>query len=90
MTQDISISTVNHMQVEEAIVPQVKPSGWLLFIRYPNTMNWMYGYPDFDAGWTRDTIRWPYPLFKSKDEAMDKARKQLTNGGDVKLFKIDL
>lgn len=84
---DISVKTATP-QAEELIVPEAQPSGWLLFYRYPNSKAWSYAIPDYDGG--RDTIRYPYPLLKSKDEAMSIARKALPHGGDVKLFKIDL
>jgi hypothetical protein len=87
MNEDIKIST-QQLAAEEVIVPEAQPSGWLLFYRYPNTRAWSYGIPDYDGN--RDTIRYPYPLFKTKDEAMNQARKSLPHGGDVKLFKIDL
>jgi len=89
MTGEINIKTIEPT-IEEVCLPKAKSGGWTMFYRYPDSSYWMHGIPPFDSNGIRDTIRFPYPLFMSKDEALDEARKRLAHGGDVKLFKVDL
>ena len=89
MTDQINIKTIEP-SVEEVCLPQAKASGWIMFTRYPNTIHWMSAIPPFDPSFSRDTMCFPHPLFMSKEEAMEEARKRLPPGGDVKLFKVDL
>jgi hypothetical protein len=88
MTQDeIKVKTITP-EIEEVIINKAQTIGWMLFIQYPNSSAWSMAYPDHDNN--RDTIRFPYPLFKSKDEAMENAKKRLSYGGEAKFFKVDL
>lgn len=87
MTENITVKSFEP-KAEEAMLLPTKPNGWLLFIKYPTTTAWSFGTPDYEPN--RDNITHPYPLFKSKDQAMSHARKALTHGGEVKLFKIEL
>ena len=86
---EINVKTITPA-TEEVMLPPVKSGGWMMFYKYPNSGHWMYGMPNFDPVGARDTIRFPHPLFMSREEAMDEARKRLSYGGDVKLFKVDL
>ena len=87
MTTEINVKTITP-EVEEAIIPKAKASGWIAFIQYPNSGAWSLAYPYLENN--RDTIRYPYPLFKDKEEAMVEVKTRLAHGGNAKFFKVDL
>lgn len=76
----------------EVRIPIAKPSGWMAFYCPSSSMPpyWMQVIPEIVQGTVRDVYRCPYPLFTTKDEAVEQAMKSMSNGGTVKVFKIEL
>lgn len=78
----------------EHVVPVAKAAGWLAF-HSPNpnadgTHCWQQATIPYDPGYVRDMYRCPYPLFATKQDALDSCAKSLSNGGSIRLFRIEL
>jgi hypothetical protein len=75
--------------VTEYAIPKAIAEGWVAFIKSEN-MNWMSCSPIVPVGTINDLARHPWPLHKSKQDAIDAATTLLPNGGTVKVFKVTL
>ena len=89
MTNDIELTEVPESAPTELLVQKPKAGGYLAFYTCDGDY-WMQACPMCPVGTWADTRRFPYPLFQTKDEAIEQAKKSLPNGGKIKLWKIEL
>ena len=77
-------------KVVEVVVNQAKPGGWMAWYRMSTASYFSQVYGDFDFT-RRDFYKCPSPLFVSREEAVDAARKNMGNsGGEIRLVRIEL
>ena len=86
---DIEVIENETPQPVELHVAKAKAGGYLCFYSCDSDY-WMQCTPMHPVGVWSDTRRFPYPLFESKDDAIDTAKKYMPNGGKVKLWRLEL
>lgn len=79
-------------KTEEILLLPVKAEGYLAF--YCMSTNdvganmWCMATVPYDPGQARSLYKHPYPLFVSRDEAIESCKKSLPDGGKMKIVKI--
>jgi hypothetical protein len=92
-TPSISIKE-SDVKASEVLIPAAKSSGWMAW--YSINRNsagahyWSQAPCPYDPGTTRDPWRCPYPLFETRDAAIESCAKSLANGGTIRVVRIDL
>lgn len=83
---------VKEVQVEHAAEIAVGPpkaAGWMAFCRPAAGGTWMQVYEQHPAP-PRDFHRCPYPLFQTREAAIQAGQAQLPSGGELRLAFIQL
>lgn len=90
MTADIEVTEGQATAAAQVIVTQPRPTGWMAFYRYDKT-NYFSHASDPNLGTARNYFRCPYPLFETKDAAIEAAKYWLRDqGGEVRLVEVRL
>ena len=79
--------------VTEVILPQAKSEGYMAWYCISNpgfSGVWTQAYPGVEPIGERDQYRCPYPLFVTREKAIEACGKMLPNGGTCKIVKITL
>ena len=86
----IEIKEVIASTPAEIIIREATPTGYMAWYRPNNTsyFNHVFG---FKANEIRDYHRCPYPLFETKEDAIEAAKYALHgSGGEVRIVKVTL
>lgn len=90
MSDDIEILDQGELPTPTELLVQVpQAGGWFGFSTTDGNW-WMLIYPTTPLGTVPDTRRFPHPLFQSKDELIETAKKSLPHGGKIKFWKVTL
>ena len=95
MNETIEVKDASENAAEEIIIKTARPSGYMAWYSsatpdYTGGQYWMQATLFFDASNKRDPYRCPYPLFESRQEAIDACAKSMPNGGQIRVVKITL
>lgn len=91
MSDEIEIKEASATNAAEIIINQARPGGWMAWYRFGQTdfFNQVYEKPNNNMD--RDYYRCPYPLFTSRDDAIDAAKYQLRGrGGEIRVVQVTL
>lgn len=95
MTEAIEVKDGSASDAAEIVITMARPSGWMAWYSYgsPDYMGgklWTQATLFFDAAQKRDPYRCPYPLFETRQDAIDACAKSLPNGGQIRVVRITL
>lgn len=91
MSDEIEIKEGTAQAVCEVVITEARPSGWLAWYRYGANDTFMQAYDKPSGNSERDHHRCPYPLFPSREDAIDAAKYYLRGrGGEVRVVKVTL
>lgn len=94
MSNTIEIIDSPAAVASEVIVIAAKAQGWMAWYATGSIESpyWMQMFPmDNPAGSrSRDHYRCPYPLFRTREDALEACEKALPNGGKCRVVKIEL
>lgn len=95
MTDAIEIKDATASDAAEIVITMAKPTGWMAWYSgaspdYTGGQYWMQATLFVDLQNKRDPYRCPYPLFETRQEAIDACAKSLPNGGQIRVVKITL
>ena len=95
MTEAIEVKEASACEAAEIVITMARPSGWMAWYSsaqpdYTGGVMWMQATLFYDASNKRDPYRCPYPLFETRQEAIDACAKSLPNGGQIRVVKITL
>lgn len=90
MTNAIEISE-SVGEVKEVILPAAKAEGYMAWTSSAcPPYYWSQAYMDAKDIGTADPYRCPYPLFPTREKAIEACARSLPNGGTCKIVKITL
>ena len=90
MSDEIVVSQGVTSKAAEVLITEARPSGWMAWYRYSTSEYFMVAYGNFDNN-QRDSYRCPYPLFPTREDAIEAARFSLRDrGGEVRVVQITL
>lgn len=95
MTDAIEVKDSTASDAAEIIITPARASGWMAWYSSANPDHtggyyWMQGYGAPDLNGKRDPYRCPYPLFETRQDAIDACAKSMPNGGQIRMVKITL
>ena len=91
MNDDIEVKESVAEATIEVHVREATPQGYIAFVRPNNTGTYFQWVTGFEPNELRDYYRCPYPLFESKEKAMEAVKKYLSgNGGEARIIKVTL
>ena len=91
MSDTIEIKEGQATQAAEVIITEARPSGWLAWFRFAPSDYFMQVYDTPSLKLDRDYYRCPYPLFPTKEIAIDAARHAMRErSGEVRIVKVTL
>lgn len=95
MTDTIEIKDATASDAAEIVITMARPSGWMAWYSgstpdYSGAQYWVQATIPYDASHKRDPHRCPYPLFETRQEAIDACAKSLPNGGQIRVVRITL
>jgi hypothetical protein len=91
MSDEIEIKDGFAESAAEVHITAARPGGWMAWYRFSSTeyFNQVYDTPSLKLD--RDYYRCPYPLFPTREAAIDAARHAMhERGGEVRLVKVNL
>ena len=90
-TQAITINE-SESKCAEVLMPKPKAQGWMAWTapQSDGAPYWMQAYPSFGTRGDRNPYSCPYPLFTTKDKALEACAKVLPNGGQCRIVRIEL
>jgi hypothetical protein len=87
---DIEVSQGTTKPAQTTIVQPPEASGWLCWYRTSSTTYWSNAY-DHRIDQNRDYHRCPFPLFQTREDAIESGRRCLGSiGGELKTIHIQL
>lgn len=87
---DIELTQATAKPAQTTIVQPPEPAGWMCWYRNSTTTYWSQVY-DHRHNETRDYYRCPYPLFETRELAVESGRRCLgSTGGELKTVYIQL
>ncbi len=90
MKDEIVVSQGVVSKAVEVHITEARPSGWMAWYRFSPSEYFMVAYGNFDHP-ARDAFRCPYPLFPTREDAIDAARQgMLERGGEVRVVQVTL
>lgn len=91
MSDEIEIKEGSVTQTAEVIIAEARPVGWMAWYRYSPTDYFSQVFDTPSIKIDRDYYRCPYPLFPTREDAIDAARYNLRErGGEVRVVRITL
>ncbi len=91
MNDEINISDSAATLAQEVIITEARPSGWMAWYRFSQSDYFNQVYDHAAASSARDYYRCPYPLFPTREDAIESARHCLRErGGEVRVVKVTL
>ncbi len=90
LNQVIDVEDVTASPATSVIVPEAQAGGYLGFYRSDRTISWNYISVFDPPGTIRDYYRTPYPLFESREQLIEHAKKMMPNGGELRIVKVQL
>lgn len=95
MTSEIEVTELPPSAATEIVIQPAKAQGWMGWYSsatgdMQGGQYWMQIYPSADAPNARDPYRCPYPLFETREAAVNAGAKALSNGGQLRIVKITL
>lgn len=90
MSDEIVFSDGVATKAAEVYITEARPSGWLAWYRFGPSDYFLAAYGNFDNH-IRDSYRCPYPLFPTREDAIQAAREGLRErGGEVRVVQVTL
>ena len=87
---DIEVSQGPTTPAQTTIIQPPQAAGWMCWYRTASTTYWSQVY-DHRTNETRDYYRCPYPLFETRELALESGRRCLgSTGGELKTVYIQL
>ena len=91
MNNDIEVKESVSEAPVEVHVREATPQGYIAFVRPNSTGTYFQWVTGFEPNELRDYHRHPYPLFESKEKAMEAVKHYLRgNGGEARIVKVTL
>jgi len=90
MSDEIEIKDTTASPASEVLIQEARPTGWFGWYRYSNSdyFNQVF---DTHGNEHRDYHRCPYPLFQTREDVVEAARKCLQGrGGELRIVKVVL
>ena len=91
MSDEIEIKEAVAQKSVEMIIPEARPSGWMAWYRFGQNDSFSQVFEKPGVHMDRDYHRCPYPLFATRDDAVDAARYIMRgHGGEVRVVQVTL
>jgi hypothetical protein len=75
---------------QTTLIQPPEASGWMCWYRMSPTTSWSQVY-EYRFNHIRDQYRCPYPLFETREDALESGRRCLgSSGGELKTIHIQL
>ena len=87
---DIELTQATAKPAQTTLISPPEAAGWLCWYRSSPTTYWSQVY-EHQANQIRDYYRCPYPLFETREVAIESGRRCLgSSGGELKTVHIQL
>jgi hypothetical protein len=87
---DIEVSQATAKPAQTTLISPPEAAGWMCWYRTQTTTYWSNAY-DHRFNESRDYLRCPYPLFETRELALEAGRRCLgSSGGELKTVHIQL
>jgi hypothetical protein len=89
MTTEIEVTEGSASPPAKVLVQDAQAGGWLAWYRTNSQSTWSMVYDNNSANKTRDSYRCPYPLFATKEEAIEAGKQCFYGaGGELSLVRV--
>ncbi len=90
MKDEIVVSEGISSKAAEVIITEARPQGWLAWYRFSQSEYFNQACGNFDNS-QRNCFRCPYPLFPTREDAIDAARQNMRErGGEIRVVQVTL
>lgn len=90
MSDEIVVSEGISSKAAEVIITEARPQGWMAWYRFAPSEYFNQAYGNFDNS-QRNYFRCPYPLFPTREDAIDAARAYLRErSGEIRVVQVTL